>query len=319
MNLVPTPKPVRIRINSAGEEHNTLQSLCQHFKYSDLLPLIKDGRFSRWLRQISEGKVAEKLKDIPGDDKFGLVKVLFCDNSICDEISLLNFFYENEIFRENFWDEFNSLTKDQLLQVYEAKKTIGFRGELAFKLGKAEEGYEAKRRFLEDAVKNGVEKAKDYLQALDAQSRAVKEKNSKAHFSKLTTNPEAASRAEYVKNLSNLFKLDSFPSDESSYKGPYFHYYSFFGFLNDLRHQGEYQVRRFYNSMYYDGVDFARYPDLRDAFYCIRTILQRHFSEIAGVEYQRKIDLLNLPTNLTAMLKESTYIPYDRVITIIDD
>ena len=71
--------------------------------------------------------------------------------------------------------------------------------------------------------------------------------------------------------------------------------------------------------MYYDGVDFARYPDLRDAFYCIRTILQRHFSEIAGVEYQRKIDLLNLPTNLTAMLKESTYIPYDRVITIIDE
>lgn len=312
MNLVPTPKPVRIRIKSAGEEHNSLQSLCQHFKYSDLLPLIKDGRFSRWLSQISEGDVAEKLKDLQGEDKFGLVRVLFCDDSICDEVTLLSFFYENEVYNNNFWVEFYSLTKDQLQQVYKTKNTIGFRGELAFQLGKSEENHEAKRRYFGDAVKYGVEKAKDYLQALE-------KGNSSDPSSMLTTRLVDNSRAGYVKKLSYLFQLDSFPSEEDSFKGPYFHYYSFFRYLYDLKHQAEYRIRSFYiNSTCY-GENYARYPDLRDAFHCITTVLQKHLSEINGEEYKRKVDLLYLPTNLKAMLADSTYIPYDKLIKIIDE
>ena len=61
MKLIPKAKPVRIRIFSGGEEHAPLESLRAHFDLDDLLPLFRNGSLHRWLNQIGENDIKERL------------------------------------------------------------------------------------------------------------------------------------------------------------------------------------------------------------------------------------------------------------------
>lgn len=64
MKLIPKAKPIRIRIKSGGVEHSSVESLCEHFSFYDLLPLVASGGLSRWLQQINRTDLQEKLDKI---------------------------------------------------------------------------------------------------------------------------------------------------------------------------------------------------------------------------------------------------------------
>lgn len=64
MNLSPIARRVKIRISSGGTSHADLDSLLRRFSLSDLLPLISDGRLSRWLIQIGEPAKAAALDSL---------------------------------------------------------------------------------------------------------------------------------------------------------------------------------------------------------------------------------------------------------------
>ena len=63
MNIIAKAKPVRIRVVSGGEEHFSLDSLCNNLSVQDIFPLIKDGRLSRWLNQLGKDNLSKDLKD----------------------------------------------------------------------------------------------------------------------------------------------------------------------------------------------------------------------------------------------------------------
>lgn len=61
MKLEPKAKPIKIRIMMGGEEHSTLEGVKRYFSLNELMPLIEDGRFERWLNQIGEREKAEMI------------------------------------------------------------------------------------------------------------------------------------------------------------------------------------------------------------------------------------------------------------------
>lgn len=87
MKLTSTPKPVRFRIMSGGEEHSSLDSLRHNFCIDDLK--IIENQLLRWLkRQGKEGeKIAKRLEVMPNglskcsslDDIFSIYQVFFFD------------------------------------------------------------------------------------------------------------------------------------------------------------------------------------------------------------------------------------------------
>ena len=66
MKLEPKAKPIRIRIKLGDSEHSSLDSVKDNFSIEELYPLFKDGRLERWLRQIGEIVVADKVQAISG-------------------------------------------------------------------------------------------------------------------------------------------------------------------------------------------------------------------------------------------------------------
>ena len=87
MKLTSTPKPVRFRIKSGGEEHSSLDSLRHNFCIDDLK--IIENQLLRWLkRQGKEGEqIAKRLEVMPNglsncsslDDYFSIYQVFFFD------------------------------------------------------------------------------------------------------------------------------------------------------------------------------------------------------------------------------------------------
>lgn|GEM_PF-6687147 len=87
MKLSSTPKPVRFRIESGGEEHSSLDSLKHNFCIEDLQKIEK--QLHNWLkRQGEEGeKIAHRLEAMPNglsncsslDDYFSIYQVFFFD------------------------------------------------------------------------------------------------------------------------------------------------------------------------------------------------------------------------------------------------
>ncbi len=85
MKLTSTPKPVRFRIMSGGEEHSSLDSLRHNFCVDDLK--IIENQLLRWLkRQGKEGEqIAKRLEVMPNglsncsslDDYFSIYQVFF--------------------------------------------------------------------------------------------------------------------------------------------------------------------------------------------------------------------------------------------------
>lgn len=67
MKLIPKAKPVRIRVSSGGREHSTLHSLLDSFRIEDIRPLLKNGVIFKWLEQIGEDRLRERLRS-KGED-----------------------------------------------------------------------------------------------------------------------------------------------------------------------------------------------------------------------------------------------------------
>lgn len=66
MNLEPTPKPIRFRIESGGVEHSSLESLRKHFCWREVKELIQEGRLQEWLRNIGHTQMADDLDSHKG-------------------------------------------------------------------------------------------------------------------------------------------------------------------------------------------------------------------------------------------------------------
>lgn len=66
MELIAKAKPIHFRIISSGVECTSLDDLFRHFDKDSIADTIKDGRLSRWLRQIQEKDVADKIDKIRG-------------------------------------------------------------------------------------------------------------------------------------------------------------------------------------------------------------------------------------------------------------
>lgn len=67
MRLEPKAKPIKIRIMMGGEEHSTLEGVKRCFSLNELMPLIADGRFERWLDQIGEKDKADQIREKKSD------------------------------------------------------------------------------------------------------------------------------------------------------------------------------------------------------------------------------------------------------------
>lgn len=105
MKLESKAKPVKIRIKSGGEEHSSLDSLKHNFCVSDLIPLQKDGRLSRWLKQLNENELAEKIenidiKELTQESYINFLKSFFED--LPDDISkICDFWLESSEYKNN--------------------------------------------------------------------------------------------------------------------------------------------------------------------------------------------------------------------------
>lgn len=119
MKLVAKAKPVKIRINSGGEEHSSLDSLKMNFCISDVKELL-DGRLSRWLRQQNEASLAEEVdkfnaEDLDLDEKcLAFIKLIFYKELESVEIAslfdLAKYWYTNDTkYRFNGESLFNRL------------------------------------------------------------------------------------------------------------------------------------------------------------------------------------------------------------------
>ena len=89
MHLIPKAKPIRIRISVGGEEHSSLVTLLQKFEIEALFSLLQNGTLIRWLDQIGEHDIKNKLSllqikdysNITDSVYIDFVKIFFCDIS----------------------------------------------------------------------------------------------------------------------------------------------------------------------------------------------------------------------------------------------
>lgn len=90
MKLIAKAKPVKIRINSGGEEHSSLDSLKMNFSISDVKELL-DGRLSRWLRQQNQSLLAEEIDNFKSEDLKREEGILaFINLFFCKELQSVN-------------------------------------------------------------------------------------------------------------------------------------------------------------------------------------------------------------------------------------
>lgn len=118
MKLEPKAKPVKIRIKSGGEEHSSLDSLMDKFSVEDLLPLQKDGRLTRWLKQLKKDDLAEKVElfSVKKDEHNKTT-----DNSLCNFIKIFftNIEYDDIWKIAEFWcDDKNNKPNGEALFIY---------------------------------------------------------------------------------------------------------------------------------------------------------------------------------------------------------
>lgn len=87
MKLEPIAKPIRIRIKIGQNEYSNLADVRNNFSVEELFPLFIDGRLERWLFQIGEQDLAEKVKALAEE----------CDDSvsIVNNIKFLSVFFDD--------------------------------------------------------------------------------------------------------------------------------------------------------------------------------------------------------------------------------
>lgn len=64
MELTPIAKPVRIRVKISGNEYNSLSEVRENFSLKELYPMYKDGRLERWLGQIGEQYILNRVRSL---------------------------------------------------------------------------------------------------------------------------------------------------------------------------------------------------------------------------------------------------------------
>lgn len=120
MKLEPKAKPIRIRIKLGDSEHSSLDSVKDNFSIEELYPLFKDGRLERWLRQIGEIVVADKVQAISG--KCG-------DGGLQDHILFLSVFFKevaDSLHKDGFGEDFfDNVSFDVLKIVFRHTKDTG--------------------------------------------------------------------------------------------------------------------------------------------------------------------------------------------------
>lgn len=75
MKLEAKAKPIRIRIKIGNEEHSNLDSLKRKFDIEEIVPLLSDGRFLRWLVQIGEVEKAKQLETFSFGNPMSLFEI----------------------------------------------------------------------------------------------------------------------------------------------------------------------------------------------------------------------------------------------------
>lgn len=69
MKFVPKAKPVKIRIQSGGQEHSSLSTLRANFNLDDIGKVCESESIIRWLRQQNENEICESLNSALSQDK----------------------------------------------------------------------------------------------------------------------------------------------------------------------------------------------------------------------------------------------------------
>lgn len=106
MKLVPIAKPIRIRIKLGNNEFSSLNDVKNNFSIEELFPLFLDGRLERWLIQIGEQSLSDRVKDI---------KDKCTEGGIRDRIMFLSLFF-GEV-RDSLVD-FDIENKERSLETY---------------------------------------------------------------------------------------------------------------------------------------------------------------------------------------------------------
>ncbi len=276
MRLEPTPKPVRIRIKSAGIEHSSVQSLLQRYNYEDIRPLLKDGRFSRWLRQISQIELANRieeicltLKDKDGELKYAITGALFGVEGISDEVSLLNLFFQHlSVDEYNFEQELSSIPEKELATLINKRKlTSDCRSKIALALGLRTKDTEDRLKYLRKAANLGENRAEELLKHEEAIA---------------TGQVQVASLKDVINDLTfkYLNSKSAFP-DKEVYDGPYLRYYLFFRFAFELRHSSNLSISWAQRE---GGLSYwMPYKDIIDSYYFLYDCYEKYKSQFSFV------------------------------------
>ena len=70
MELIVRAKPIHFRIISGGMECSSIEDLLLHFDRKNVSDTINDGRLTKWLRNIKENDIADKISEIHYVDLF---------------------------------------------------------------------------------------------------------------------------------------------------------------------------------------------------------------------------------------------------------
>lgn len=190
MILKAKAKPVKIRITSGGEEHSSLESLRNNFKWDDISKLF-DGRLVKWLRRIDELEKAQMIEDIKDPEKkvLEIYNILFPHINIENKDSLFFKYEVDELLEAIVYEVIKNSELKDILDIYiqnKYKKTISFiinllgnlefsmdsfSKEELFKYGKIlyerNEIRPLGQRFIDCGVERGDRKALLYRQKLD--------------------------------------------------------------------------------------------------------------------------------------------------------
>lgn len=259
MILTPRPKPVRIRIKSGGQEHGTLDSLKARFVFDEILPLLKDGRISRWLRQSSLPELADKIdillasnpEETGKDFKYRVYSVLFNNDTIKNEFTLLCALSNDVRLHFVFMKEMEQLPVISLTNYHKkGKKAIPFWGYLCYFLAMHSNDLDKKCQLLVNAVDEKIE------EAIDPLAVAWCEQSSSQH------RKDNLQVKEFVEKL--IVEYDKgMPTSPSVFLGPYTKYYNFFAFSYRLRNSNN--VLFFYHNSANEISIFQKSKELKAA------------------------------------------------------
>ena len=145
MKLEPIAKPIKIRIKIGDNEYSDLESVKRDFSIKDLFPLFKDGRLERWLKQIGENELAQKVGELSNqcrdkcehDDGHAHIQFL---SLFFDDVEKSLSEYENKSEGEwSFKDYLLSMSSETIFKRPQYFEFID--GEMLFGMVESEEDY----------------------------------------------------------------------------------------------------------------------------------------------------------------------------------